>query len=278
MSDNNKIYKFFAEIIFIKTGIHYPEKDFYRLDARLNSLCKAYNCSDYSSLYNLFSTKMNSLMERDLINLATNNETFFFRDKKPFQFLSDYVFKDVKNSGKSAINIWSCACSAGQEPYSINMEYLEKGFDSSFKLHLTASDISTEILDKAKQGLYSSLEVQRGLPVQLLVKYFKKNNDSSWQIQEKLKGNINFKYFNLLKDVYPVQQYDVIFCRNVLIYQEKENKQKIIDNLFAALKPGGYLIFGAGESLIGYQHYFKQEVKDGFMTFVRPNDTIKKVA
>lgn len=278
MQDKNEIYKFFADLIYNKTGIFYPEKDFYRLDARLNTLCKAYSCEDYISLYMLFSTKMNSLMERDLINLATNNETFFFRDKKPFNFLSSHIFPQAKGQGKMSFNIWSCACSSGQEPYSIKMEYLEKGFNNDFKLEITATDISSEILDKAKSGVYSSLEVQRGLPIQLMVKYFFKNDDSSWKVNDDLKKDVSFSYFNILKDVYPVNKYDVIFCRNVLIYQDKKNKQEIVKNLFHALKPGGFLIFGAGESLIGFDHSYKQEVIEGCMIFIKPDQSSQEVA
>lgn len=276
MQPSDKVYKYFAKLIFEKSGIHYPEKDFYRLDSRLNTLCESYGCKDYDELYTLYSTNMTSLMERDLINLATNNETYFFRDKKPFEYLRNHVFKTARESGQPTVNIWSCACSSGQEPYSIVMTFLDE-VQNNFKLEVFASDISSKILDRAQEGVYSSLEVQRGLPVQNLVKYFEKG-DNSWSMKKELKDKITFGFFNILKDVYPVNKYDVIFCRNVLIYQDKENKQIILDNLYQALKPGGCLIFGAGESLIGFETGFKSELNDGLMCFVKPDQSIKKAA
>ena len=142
---------------------------------------------------------------------------------------------------------------------------------------LTATDISTKAIDKCKSGVYSNLEAQRGLPISLLMKYFDNQDDGSWKAKSELTSQVNYGFFNLLTDNYPLNKYDVIFCRNVLIYQDKENKDAIMHNLYAALKPGGFLLMGAGESMIGSTVEFNQKSYSNMMVFRKP-EQFKKAA
>lgn len=274
---DNKIYKFFADIVFKKTGIFYPEKDFYRLDSRLNALMNNFECESAEQLYNLYTQNMTSAMETLLIDLCTNNETYFFRDNKPFDALAkDIVPKILESNPSALINIWSCASSTGQEPLSVLMSLREKC--PQLKPHqviFNASDISTKALEKAKSGNYTNLEVQRGLPINLLMKYFTNDEDGSWTVTSDLLSKINYSSFNLLSGAYPINKYDIIFCRNVLIYQDKENKDMIMHKLYQALKPGGYLLMGAGESMIGSTVTFDQETHSNMMVFKKPESFTK---
>lgn len=281
MSDiSNKVYKFFADYIFKNCGILYSENDYYRLDNRIMTLQRELEYSTVEELYNAYLMKVDSRMHSLLIDLATNNETSFFRDSKPFNALFEVIIPDMlKESPLKKIDIWCAGCSSGQEPYSIVMGAKERCAilkDTAYTID--ASDISTEILSKAKSGQYTNLDVQRGLPTNYLVKYFDQNEvNNSWIIKNDLKQQIKFYEFNLLDAHYPVNKYDIIFCRNVLIYQNKENRLKILNGFFQALKPGGVLFMGSGESLIGFDIDLKQQIVNGSVSFLKDQVT-KKVA
>ena len=262
------IYKFFADYIYKHSGILYKESEYYRLDTRLNTLIKVLQLSTVEEVHSSYVSKITNDMHSLLINLATNNETYFLRDKKPFTTLVEKVLPECVEASPGMINIWCAGCSTGQEPYSILMAIDHKaGANLLGKVTIEATDISTEALKKAKNGAYDGLDVQRGLPVPLLVKYFTKDSDESWKISPSLMRKIRFGEFNLLKDSFPKDKYQVIFCRNVLIYQDKENRRAILQNFYNALRPGGYLFMGSGESIIGLDLSFKQNVIDGTLLY-----------
>lgn len=272
MAISEEIYKFFSDYIFKQSGILYAPNDYYRLDSRLNTLKKELGYDTYQDLYNAYKMKIEPRMHKLLIDLATNNETYFFRDNKPFQLVVNKLIPYL-NSKKvvPALDIWSAGCSSGQEAYSLTMG-IKDGCDPKVfnSLSIDASDISTEILHKAKSGHYTNLEVQRGLPVQNLVKHFNKSDtDSSWFVNDDLKSKIHFFNFNLLTGLYPVNKYDIVFCRNVLIYHNNENRIKMLEGLARSLKPNGFLFMGSGESLIGFNVGLKQKMIDNTMVFVK---------
>ncbi len=266
-----EVYKYFADIIFNRTGISYPEKDYYRLDSRINTLLKQYECSTSDQLYEKFRSTNSPEMLNFLIDISTNNETYFFRDIKPFDALVNDMIPEIRERKKSTlINIWSCASSTGQEALSIVMGIEEKFPDKKFNVRVDATDISSKVLDKARSGIYTGLEVQRGLPVQLLVKYFESTPDSSWKVKSNILHQVHYSEFNLFSANYPVNKYDIIFCRNVLIYQNAENKNEILKNLVHSLQPGGYLVMGAGESLIKTDVNLEQNTLSSAMVFRKP--------
>lgn len=265
-----EIYDFFADLVFKKTGIFYPEKDYYRLDSRINTLITEYKCENAQDLFQKFKTGMTSDMERFLIDICTNNETYFFRDDKPFEALANDIIPMIYESTKSKnIRIWSCASSTGQEPLSILMSILEK-YNNEYTIDFEATDISSKALAKASSGQYTNLDVQRGLPIQLLVKYFDSVANNEWKAKPELHSKVKYSEFNLLTGRYPLNKYHVIFCRNVLIYQDKENKNAILEKLSDALRPGGFLILGAGESLIGTGMNLDQITLSNCMVFQKP--------
>ena len=183
----------------------------------------------------------------------TTNETFFFRDQIPFDNMSEHVmpaFAAARPAG-AKIRIWCAACSSGQEPYSLAMV-----FDENPQLlggrpyEIVATDICNKVLEKAKTGLYSQFEVQRGLPVTRLVKYFQKAGDM-WQISPVLKQHIRFQRFNLMESFVGLGKFDVVFCRNVLIYFDQQQKTDILNRIAGQMAGDGYLMLGASESVIG---------------------------
>lgn len=273
-----EVYDYFAKIVYDKTGIFYPSKDYYRLDARIKNLLSHYNCETAQELMELFQTKFNAEMETYLIDLCTNNETYFFRDNRPFDSLIEVCKEIWGRKPTEKIKIWSCASSTGQEPLSIIIA-LKENFPSINPLNfeMVATDISKAALDKCKKANYTSLEVQRGLPIGLLMKYFDGQPDNSWTAKKEITDLVNYDYFNLLNGAYPTDQYHIIFCRNVLIYQEKENKEAIMHHLYKSMKEGGFLVMGAGESLIGSEVDLKQETV-GQSMFFKKAEKFSKVA
>lgn len=265
-----EVFKFFADYIYKHSGMVYTDKDYYRLETRLNTLVKTYEVSSVLDVYNLYRGRVSPDMHTILINLSTNNETYFFRDKRPFSVLTnDLLPKLMETRTIAPISIWSAASSTGQEIYSILMQIKDKIPALNGRLMIDASDISTEALTKAKKGNYNGLDIQRGLPITTLMKYFDQLEDESWQINQDILRTPNFFEFNLLSGTYPTLKYDLVFCRNVLIYQNMENKQKIINQLYDSIRPGGYLVLGNGESFIGIDTKFVRQTFDNLTVYVR---------
>jgi chemotaxis protein methyltransferase CheR len=256
----DEVYKFFADYIFQNTGMVYSANEYYRLDSRINDLIKFLNAKDSDDVYNMYRTKITPDMRAILINISTNNETYFFRDLKPFMVLTKNVFPEVlAKYPTGSLSIWSAASSTGQEAYSILMSIKNSLTEDVFsRTQISASDISTEALKRAQSGTYNGLEVQRGLPIALLMKYFSQIEPEVWKIDPTLIQKTRFYEFNLLTGNYQKEIHHIVFCRNVLIYQNAENKKIILDNIYNSLKPGGFLFLGTGESLIGIQTQFER--------------------
>ncbi|OUR96375.1 hypothetical protein A9Q84_08460 [Halobacteriovorax marinus] len=265
-----EIYKFFADYIYNHSGMTYLEKDYYRLETRLRSLVKLFELKSVNEVFDLYQGSVTPDMHAVLINISTNNETYFFRDIVPFKILTEYLIPNIQETkAVGTINVWSAAASTGQEIYSILMSLSEKYPDLLSKMTFEASDISCEALDKAKLGLYNGLDVQRGLPIAQLMKYFEQLSDENWQVKQEFTRKVNFFKFNLLKEEYPKAKYDIIYCRNVLIYQDMPNKQLIVNKLYASMKPGGYLVLGNGESFIGLETKLKRETFNNLTVYRR---------
>lgn len=265
--DNYKdhLLSYFSNLIETETGIIYDESNKYLLLSRVQNLMKQLNLTSIDSLWNEIQAKGMSRQLKDLIlDIATNNETSFFRDPKLFDFLKNiYVPKIMAQANK--IRIWCAATSTGQEPYSIAMtmsELKEMGIHKSYEL--LGTDISDRVLQQAKSGIYSTLEVQRGLSSQLLSKYFEQifldgSSTPSYKVKPELTAFLTFKQLNLLQSWPMTEPFDIIFCRNVLIYQSIENKKSIIARFSRLLNPNGYLILGGAESILQLSDEYELE-------------------
>ncbi|HEY0329148.1 MAG TPA: protein-glutamate O-methyltransferase CheR, partial [Rhodopseudomonas sp.] len=183
---------------------------------------------------------------------------FFFRDKIPFDHLRQAVLPALMQAraGRRSLRIWCAASSTGQEPYSIAMCVKEFAGLSGWRVEIVATDLSPAVLEKCKSGIYSQFEVQRGLPIQMLVKYFKQVGEV-WEIAPELRAMVQFRQLNLLHDFAQLGSFDMVFCRNVLIYFDQPTKIAIFNKIAKILEPDGYLALGAAETVVGLSDAFK---------------------
>jgi chemotaxis protein methyltransferase CheR len=212
----------------------------------------------------------------EVVEAMTTNETFFFRDKLPFEHFRTFIMPSLlaTRARHRRIRIWCAAASTGQEPYSFAMALKEMGKQvEDFRIEILATDLSLEVLEKAKAGIYSQFEVQRGLPIQMLLKYFKQDGEM-WQIAPEIRAMVQYRPLNLLADFSRNGIFDLVVCRNVLIYFDQETKTEVIDRLARVIAPDGYLILGAAETTIGLSQAFKAITeRRGLYTPVDPSMT-----
>ncbi|MCA6124204.1 protein-glutamate O-methyltransferase CheR [Bradyrhizobium sp. WSM 1704] len=193
------------------------------------------------------------------VEAMTTNETFFFRDKVPFDHFRDTIMPELlkARAARRAVRIWCAAGSTGQEPYSLAM-YLKEMSAAlvGWRVEIIATDLSQEVLEKSKAGIYSQFEVQRGLPIQMLVKYFKQSGEF-WQINPELRAMVQHRQLNLLHDFSQLGSFDVVFCRNVLIYFDQDTKINVFNRLARLMDTDGFLVLGAAETVVGLTDTFK---------------------
>ncbi|MCZ7657743.1 MAG: protein-glutamate O-methyltransferase CheR [Xanthobacteraceae bacterium] len=195
----------------------------------------------------------------EVVEAMTTNESFFFRDKVPFEHFTGTMLPALlaSRANQRRIRIWCAAASTGQEPYSLGICLKEmKDKLAGWRIELTGTDLSGEVLEKAKAGIYSQFEVQRGLPIQLLVKYFVQNGDM-WQISPEVRAMVQYRPLNLLADFSHLGTFDVVFCRNVLIYFDQDTKIDVLNRIARQLEPDGFLVLGAAETVVGLTDAFK---------------------
>jgi chemotaxis protein methyltransferase CheR len=194
----------------------------------------------------------------EVVEAMTTNETFFFRDKIPFDHLKETILPALvqARAARRSLRFWCAASSTGQEPYSIAMLLKEMPALSGWRTEIVATDLSQAVLEKSKAGIFSQFEVQRGLPIQMLVKYFKQSGDL-WQLNADVRAMVQHRQLNLLQDFSHLGTFDVIFCRNVLIYFDQETKAAIFERMARMIEPDGALALGAAESVVGITDAFK---------------------
>jgi chemotaxis protein methyltransferase CheR len=238
-------YNRFRQILESQSGILLGDNKQYLVASRLSNFIKENQILSLSALLEEIARPTGKNLLQKVIDQMTTNETLWFRDSYPFDYMKRHLIPELKKNGR--FRIWCAACSSGQEPYSLAM--LLDELSASNSCEITATDLSSRILEKAKQGSYQEIELKRGLPNDKLRRYFKKNENDHWQVNQSIKKNIRFQSLNLLSMPYNCGKFEVIFCRNVLIYFSQDNKTKVLNSLIRSLKPGGYLFLGASESL-----------------------------
>jgi chemotaxis protein methyltransferase CheR len=234
------------------------EKD-YLLESRLTPVARRLGLAGLGEIVGQLRQPGSAALAIAVTEAMTTNETFFFRDRIPFDHLRDTILPVLiaARAREKRIRIWCSAAAAGQEPYSIAMLLQAMAPQlAGFRVDILATDLSSEVIERAKAGVYSQFEVQRGLPIQLLVKHFSKNGDG-WEIAPELRAMVQFRTLNLLHDFSPLGQFDVVFCRNVLIYFDQPTKSAVLHRVARQMPDESYLILGAAETVVGLTDAFK---------------------
>jgi chemotaxis protein methyltransferase CheR len=246
-------FEFLRGFLKARSGLALAVEKRYLVESRLGPLCRRYNLASLSDLIGRLKRPGGGEMEAAVIEAMTTNETFFFRDKAPFEIFEKVLLPRLLPARAAAkrLRIWCAAASTGQEPYSLAMILSEMATKlSGWRIEIVGTDISMEVLEKAKAGLYSQFEVQRGLPIQLVLKYFTQVGDQ-WQIAPAIRGMVDYKPLNLIKDFGHLGSFDIVFCRNVLIYFDAPTKGDVLKRIAATLPDDGTLLLGAAETVIG---------------------------
>ncbi|CAA7615822.1 protein-glutamate O-methyltransferase CheR [Magnetospirillum sp. SS-4] len=251
-------FDFVAKLLKDRSGLIITRDKSYLLESRLTPVARKRGMKGLDDLVGGLRGAGEDLL-REVTEAMTTNESFFFRDIKPFEQFKTVVLPYLlkARAASKTIRIWSAASSSGQEAYTLAMVLKEEGAKlAGWKIDILGTDISTEMLEKAKAGLYSQFEVQRGLPIQLLVKYFKKTAEM-WQIDPAIRGMVQYREYNLLHDLKPLGQFDVVFCRNVLIYFDQPTKTRVLDNMSRIVPDDAFLYLGGAETVLGISDKFK---------------------
>ena len=252
-------FDFLRGLLKRRSGLVLSSDKQYLVESRLLPVARKAGFDRLSALIGALKVDKTEMLMTAVVEAMTTNESFFFRDKVPFDNLRTTVFPALQAARRQsrALRIWCAAAASGQEPYSLAMalDEMDDGF-AGWRIEVIATDISNAVLEKARQGLYSQFEVQRGLPIQLLLKYFSQT-DEMWQIAPEIRAMVKYRQLNLLSDFSDLGTFDLIFCRNVLIYFDQETKIDVLDRLAEVIADDGYLVLGAAETVVGLTDSFK---------------------
>ena len=252
-------FDYIAQLLYQRSGLVITQEKAYLLESRLNPVARKWDLDGIDALIAILRTKKDERLAVDVTEAMTTNESFFFRDIRPFEQFKNIVLPELleARSARKQIRIWSAACSSGQEPYTLAMILKEEAARlAGWRVEIVATDLSTEILSKAKEGLYSQFEVQRGLPITLLMKHFTQEGEK-WRISEDIRRMVSYRPFNLLDNPSALGHFDVVFCRNVLIYFDQETKSQVLGRIARIMPTDGFLYLGGAETVLGISDAFE---------------------
>jgi chemotaxis protein methyltransferase CheR len=252
-------YDYLCKLLKARSGLVLSAEKYYLVESRLLPVARKAGLFNLTGLVARLKGPDAEPLAVEVVEAMTTNESFFFRDKAPFDNFRDTILPALLAArGRSrCIRIWCAAASTGQEPYSLAICLKEMGRElRGWRVEILATDISTEVLEKAKSGIYSQFEVQRGLPVLMLIKYFSQVGEA-WQLGPEVRGMVKYMPLNLLHDFSHLGRFDVVFCRNVLIYFDQPTKTDVLERLADVTEPDGYLSLGSAETVIGLTDRFR---------------------
>jgi chemotaxis protein methyltransferase CheR len=256
---NTLEYDYVCKLLKQRSGLVLSSAKQYLLESRLLPIVRRLDLGSLGGLVAKLRAPGSEPLIVQVAEAMTTNESFFYRDKVPFDNFNEAIMPALiaARANQRRLRIWCAAASTGQEPYSLAMCLKEMRHKlNGWRIDIVATDLSLEVLEKATAGVYSQFEVQRGLPVQMLVKYFTQNGDT-WQISPEIRAMVQYRPFNLLHDFGPLGNFDVVFCRNVLIYFDQPTKVDILHRIAKLMPPDGYLVLGAAETVVGLTERFK---------------------
>jgi chemotaxis protein methyltransferase CheR len=253
-------FQFVSQLVRQRSAIVLEVEKSYLLEARLTPLARAEGFASLEALIGQMRAQPFNGLHRKVVEAMTTNETSFFRDMHPFEALKKVVIPEVmkERGGQRQLNIWCAACSSGQEPYTVAMTILDAFPQlSTWSVKLLGTDLSGEMVAKSRAGKYGQIEVNRGLPAPLLLKYFEKKG-MEWHVKPEVQRFTEFRELNLIEPWGTLPMMDVVFLRNVLIYFDVDTKRAILNNVRKVLHPWGYLFLGGAETTINLGDTFER--------------------
>jgi len=252
-------YEYLQKLLKARSGLVLSADKHYLVESRLLPVARKAGLFNLTGLVAKLRAPGSEPLIVEVVEAMTTNESFFFRDKRPFEQFRDTIIPSLlaARAPSRRIRVWCAACSTGQEPYSLAIALKEMGKDlRGWHIEIIATDISTEVLEKAKSGIYSQFEVQRGLPALMLIKYFSQMGET-WQIAPELRSMVKFMPLNLLNDFSRLGRFDLVLCRNVLIYFDQTTKIRVLERIADVTERDGFLVLGGAETVVGLTDRFK---------------------
>ena len=252
-------FDYLRQMLRQRSGLVLSAEKQYLAESRLLPLARKHGLASLTELVARLRAATIAPLDVEVVEAMTTNESFFFRDKVPFEHFRAVIMPALiaAREKEKRIRIWCTACACGQEPYSLAMSLKEFGRElAGWRVEIIATDISNDVLEKAKTGIYSQFEVQRGLPIQNLVKFFAQVGEA-WQIAPEIRAMVQFRPLNLLHDFSGLGSFDLVFCRNVLIYFDQDTKISVLNRIARQMPADGFLILGAAETVVGLTDAFR---------------------
>lgn len=261
-------YRFLQAQVYSQTGIVLDADKHYLFESRLTPIVKQLGLGSINDLCSLISATRETQVARQVVEAMTTNETYFFRDPAHYDAIRTALLPRLKEERRDTkkLRFWSAAASTGQEAYSLAMLLLESGL-SDWNLQILGTDYSSQVLERARSGKYQQIEVNRGLPAALLVKHFRRNG-VEWQLSDPVRRMASFETIDLRGSMRALGPFDLVFCRNVMIYFDAETKKNILRELHGTLFRGGWLLLGGAETAFGVEEWFERTTVGNAIVYV----------
>jgi len=261
-------YKFLQEHVYSQSGIVLEEGKHYLLECRLTPIVRQLGLGSINDLCALLQSTRGTAVGRQVVEAMTTNETYFFRDPSHYEAIRSVLLPRLKEERRDTrrLRFWSAAASTGQEAYSLAMLLLQEGL-SDWNTEILGTDFSSHVLERARAGTFQQIEVNRGLPSALLVKYFRRSG-VDWQLSEAVLRMVNFENIDLRKSMRARGPFDLVFCRNVMIYFDAETRRNILKELHGTLFRGGWLLLGGSETAFGVEEWFERQTVGNAIVYV----------
>lgn len=255
------LFDYAARMLKERSGLIVTPDKIYLLETRLTPIARRHGHETVAALLTMVRNGRNERILAEITEAMTTNESSFFRDKTPFDQFKATALPTIAQArgAERQLRLWCAAASTGQEPYSLAMLLQESTLAAAgWRFEILATDLSGEVLERARAGRYNQFEIQRGLPVSYLLKHFKQNQDH-WQIDASLRAMITWRQLNLVSPLPPIGPFDIVFCRNVLIYFDVETKKRVLESIARVMTRDAYLVLGASETVLGVTDLFRSD-------------------
>jgi chemotaxis protein methyltransferase CheR len=249
-------------------GIVLEDNKHYLFESRLAPIVKQHGLGSINDLCVLLRAKRDVALDHQVVEAMTTNETYFFRDPAQYEAIRTVLLPKLRAERVDTKNLrlWSAASSTGQEAYTLAMLLLENGF-KDWNIQILGTDFSEKVVERARSGIYQQIEVNRGLPAALLVKYFRRSG-LDWQLSEQVRKMVRFDTIDLRKSMRTLGPFDLVFCRNVMIYFDNDTKRKIMKEIHSTLFRGGWLLLGGAETAISLEERFDRQTVGNVTLYV----------